>query len=212
MATVLTDKEIDLRRKARRRLIGAIALALLAVVIVPMLLDSEPRPGSQDIDLQIPSPDRAGEFVAAMPAATPAGEPQQSVVEPVVHEPESTPAVPINGADTIPPPAKVTARQSRDNKPEQKISTNDSDELQKFVDQLPESKGEFAVQIGAFSNAETAKRELDKVKAWGLSGYTEKVGGNIRVRVGPYADREKANQTLQKLEAHGMHPVVVSTQ
>ncbi len=38
------DPAQELRRRARRRLVGAIALVLAAVIILPMLLDSEQAP------------------------------------------------------------------------------------------------------------------------------------------------------------------------
>ena len=63
MAKQQTDDELNLRRKARRRLIGAFALTLAVVVILPMVLDSEPKPTGQDIDLRIPAADKVGEFV-----------------------------------------------------------------------------------------------------------------------------------------------------
>jgi DedD protein len=63
MAKELTDDELNLRRKARRRLIGAIALTLAVVVILPMVLESQPKPTGQDIELRIPAPEKVGEFV-----------------------------------------------------------------------------------------------------------------------------------------------------
>jgi DedD protein len=48
------------KKRARRRLVGAIALALAAAVGLPMLLDSEPKPLAGDIAIQIPSKDKAG--------------------------------------------------------------------------------------------------------------------------------------------------------
>jgi len=47
----------DLRRRARRRLVGAIVLALSAAVFVPMLLESEPRPLGEDVSVKIPPVD-----------------------------------------------------------------------------------------------------------------------------------------------------------
>ena len=44
----------ELRRRARRRLLGAIVLALAAAVIVPMLLESDPKPLGDDVSIQIP--------------------------------------------------------------------------------------------------------------------------------------------------------------
>ncbi len=52
----------DLRRRARRRLIGAIVLALAAAVFVPMLLESEPKPLGEDVAVRIPPVDD-GKFV-----------------------------------------------------------------------------------------------------------------------------------------------------
>ena len=43
-----------LRKRARHRLIGAAALVLLGVVGFPMLFDSQPRPISVDIAIEIP--------------------------------------------------------------------------------------------------------------------------------------------------------------
>jgi DedD protein len=47
----------ELRRRARRRLIGAIVLALAAAVLVPMLLESEPKPLGEDVSVRIPPVD-----------------------------------------------------------------------------------------------------------------------------------------------------------
>jgi DedD protein len=64
----------ELRRRARRRLIGAVVLALAAAVIVPMLLESDPKPLGEDVSVKIP-PEDGGKFVnrlsdkSAKPAA-----------------------------------------------------------------------------------------------------------------------------------------------
>ena len=45
------------RRRARRRLIGAIVLALAAAVVRPMLLESDPKPLGEDVSVKIPPQD-----------------------------------------------------------------------------------------------------------------------------------------------------------
>ena len=52
----------ELRRRARRRLVGAIVLALAAAVIVPMLLESDPKPLGESVAVKIPPVDD-GKFV-----------------------------------------------------------------------------------------------------------------------------------------------------
>jgi DedD protein len=52
----------ELKRKARRRLVGAIVLALAAAVILPLLLEKEPRSLGDDVSVQIPPVDE-GKFI-----------------------------------------------------------------------------------------------------------------------------------------------------
>jgi DedD protein len=54
-----SDPMLPEKKRARRRLVGAIALALAAAVGLPMLLDSEPKPLAGDIAIQIPAKDKA---------------------------------------------------------------------------------------------------------------------------------------------------------
>jgi DedD protein len=52
----------ELKRKARRRLIGAIVLALAAAIILPLLLEKESRPLGDEVSVQIPPVDE-GKFI-----------------------------------------------------------------------------------------------------------------------------------------------------
>jgi DedD protein len=70
------DPLLPEKKRARRRLVGAIALALAAAVGLPMLLDSEPKPPAGDIAIQIPSKDKAAPLpVPSAPASSEAGAP-----------------------------------------------------------------------------------------------------------------------------------------
>lgn len=189
MAKQLSDDELNLRRKARRRLIGAFALTLAVVVILPMVLDSEPRPTGQDIDLRIPAPDKVGEFVPKTAASDVAAvlPSRELPVVPAVPQPATSGKAPVKEQPAV----------------SQKAKPGDKDKP------VVAAEG-YVAQIGAYSNADTAKQELDKLKKWGFKAYTEKAADMIRVRVGPYADREKAEKVRQLLEKHGLHPVVMN--
>lgn len=213
MAKQQTEEESILRRKARRRLIGAIALTLAVVVILPMVLDSEPRPTGQDIELRIPAPDKVGEFV-----------PGVAVSEVVEVSPFATPAitdVPVLSAE----PADIASdvAQTDAARPVTASSPNtDADapvRTQPVVEKQPQSKAAdkpagvegFVAQVGAYANADTAKKQLEKLKKWGFKkAYTEKINGMVRVRVGPYPERKEAEQIRQLLEKHGLKPAVMS--
>ncbi|KPF68265.1 hypothetical protein IP84_11075 [beta proteobacterium AAP99] len=48
------DPAAALKQRARRRLIGAVVLALTAAVAVPLVLDTKPKPWADDVNIQIP--------------------------------------------------------------------------------------------------------------------------------------------------------------
>jgi len=94
----------DLRVRARRRLAGAVALVLAAVVILPMLLDSEPAPVSNKIPIKIP--DRNAPFQPNLSdpvvsnSAAPAPSASGAVAAP------ATTTTPSTSAPVQTPPAK----------------------------------------------------------------------------------------------------------
>lgn len=62
---------IELKRRARRRLVGAIALVVFVVIALPIVLDREPKPISQDLSIQIPSQDASKFSSRVLPAEPP---------------------------------------------------------------------------------------------------------------------------------------------
>lgn len=193
MAKQQTEDELNLRRKARRRLIGAAALTLAVVVILPMVLDSEPKISGKDIDLNFPDPNRAGKFV------------------PRVKIPDS--ALPTAGS-AVPPTSDIAPAGESEAGKQQPMPGKEQPSLQKEKEagdasMFAGTEG-FVAQVGAYTNQETAKQELKKLKQWGFKAYTEQTGDKMRVRVGPYPDRDKAEKAGHLLEKHGYHPVIVS--
>jgi len=116
----------ELKRKARRRLVGAIVLALAGAVILPMLLEKDPRPLGDDVSVQIPPVDE-GRFVnrltgrsgdakplpkadgrADSKAALPKSETVADIAPPAAKALPATPAQPTL-ASVEPPASKGTA-------------------------------------------------------------------------------------------------------
>ncbi|NIO41299.1 MAG: hypothetical protein GTO41_14665 [Burkholderiales bacterium] len=195
MAKAISSEELQLRKRARRRLVGAIALVVFVVVFVPMVLDNEPKPVSQDIAINIspPSPD-----VDASDGTL--------VAEP---EPLSFQPVQPSGAEAV---AKLesgkqadTARE--DSEPARRLTAVEEKPVTRSQNgpSTVAAKERFVVQLGAFSNAENASRLAATVRENRFSAYTEVVstsGGNrTRVRVGPYPTRSAAEEASQRLKA-----------
>jgi DedD protein len=77
MARPISDEELQLKRRARRRLIGAIVFVAAIVVALPMVLDTEPRPIDGEIDIKIPPPD-SSKFTSRMVPVPPSAEPRSA--------------------------------------------------------------------------------------------------------------------------------------
>ena len=211
MGKAISDEELQLKKRARRRLVGAIALVLLIVVFLPMLLDNEPKPLNQDIAITVPPvprpesppsvaapaqsaapspPAPANPAVAGMPSGTPA----PGTASPATAEsarPEST-----RPAPTRLEPARAEAKAAP--KAAQKESRSPN---------APASADEetFVVQLGAFSNAANAKALQRKLHDNKFKAYTELIksagGDRVRVRVGPYPSREAAEKERERLKS-----------
>ncbi len=52
---MMVDPTLPERQRARRRLVGAVALVAAAVIVLPMVLDSHPKPVADDIAIDIPA-------------------------------------------------------------------------------------------------------------------------------------------------------------
>ncbi len=214
MAKQPMDDEDNLKRQARRRLIGAIVLVTVVVAVLPMLLDSEPKSVVKDIELRIPDKDKAGEFVpnAALPSVPAAAQPAPSpaVAAPAVTSPVVTSddvphvAVAPQAPDASQPAAKPAAA------PEQKRVTPEAAPAEVAHKEQAAQQSGYIVQIGAFSNADTAHRWHKNLIKQGIKAYTEKAGDKIRVRAGPYATREAADKVRHRLESQGLHPNIIA--
>jgi DedD protein len=212
MAKQQTDDELNLRRKARRRLVGASALTLAVVVILPMVLDREPGLTGKDIDLSIPSPDKVGEFIPGAAVSEVAGTtPPVAPAVVVTPTPLATAviATPAQAPDVKKPSTAPVQQAATGKATPHKPSEAQKPTEAKNADKPAGAEG-FVAQVGAYSNPSTARQELNKLKKWGFKAYTEKSGDKIRVRVGPYPEREKAEKAGKLLEKHGMHPVILS--
>src|ERR1044071_5504018 len=54
------QQDVDtLKRRGRRRLVGAVALVLLAVIVLPMVFDPEPRKSAPPVSVRIPGEDES---------------------------------------------------------------------------------------------------------------------------------------------------------
>ena len=81
MAQEQQDVE-TLKRRGRRRLVGAVALVLAAVIVLPMVFDPEPRGAGSTLSVRIPGEDETP-FAPKLPAKKAPAAPKEEYVVPV---------------------------------------------------------------------------------------------------------------------------------
>lgn len=227
MASTDSDLQTDLRKRARRRLLGAIALALTAAIVLPIVMDHEPRPPAQDIAVRIPSRDAAPPLASpardaqpdtdtaepAPPPAPPDSEPLPAsrneapkpapVVKPEAPKPPpAEPAKPAPKPEAKPEPVKPAA------KPEPTPT-----EAARAAALLDGQATVFALQLGVFSDAANVAKLRSRAKELGFASFTEDVKladgqTRTRVKVGPFSSRTAAEAAQRKLEAAGMRSMI----
>jgi DedD protein len=102
-----TQNQDSLRARARRRLIGAVALVLLGVIVFPLVFDAKPKPVPSTIALDIPSQSKAPGL--SVPASAPMLDAASAVAVPsgernAVAQPASAPVL-------APRPTQSTAKE-----------------------------------------------------------------------------------------------------
>ena len=113
------DPAQELRRRARRRLVGAIALVLAAVIVLPMLLDTKRAPLPDDIPISIPGKTPPPAQVAVTPPeSTQPAVPPQPQSQPSTSPSTSVPTVNTPSAQPTPTPTPQPQHQTPTPRPE----------------------------------------------------------------------------------------------
>ncbi|PUA19059.1 SPOR domain-containing protein [Glaciimonas sp. PCH181] len=211
------DPVLPEKKRARRRLVGAVALVLAVVIVLPMVLDSEPKPLADDIAIQIPSRDKptsASSSAAASVAASVGNglDQQEEIIDPAsspVSSPspsatqtQSAPATPNAAApaplaqtssnnvnSVVPPTAQASADIKPEPKPKAKPETKPKTEAKEERKHTPEPKAIV-----------TAEDSLDVSDAEGTSDSARAaaiLNGNTNVANHASAEKKSAKFVIQ---------------
>lgn len=149
------DAQLPLKKRARRRLVGAVAMAVFAAVVLPMVMDPTPQAPVADVEIRIPGQDQAPAFnpkaLAAKPAEAPAA---KAAPEKAVDKPAEAVAEKVVDKAAEKPADKATAKVAE--KPADKPAV---------PARAPEKPAEKAVDKAAEKPAD--KSAADKAKAGG---------------------------------------------
>lgn len=187
----VSDLELNLKKRARRRLVGAIALVLLMVIVLPMILkDRAAITPAEKIIITLPneqSQPAPSDFDSSIVPAEPADAVTDETKPEALPEKETNIATSADTEATA--PAKDTsAKETAGNK--------------------------FYVQVGVFSDAGNVKQLQAKLTDLGYKSQTEKIstdkGQKIRLRTQVFGDRNEAAIALENIKDAGLTGMVVS--
>jgi DedD protein len=196
-----------LKRRGRRRLVGAIALVLAAVIVLPMVFDTEPRGSAPPVSVRIPSEDESG-FI---PKVTPKAPPVEQKAAPKAPE-----APPEKAVEKAPEPVAEKTEPKAEAKVEIKVSKTEAPATVAAAERARAEAAlaggeQFIVPAGAYVDPAGV---IEKLKAAGVPYYTEpiatKSGTVTRVRAGPFARRDAADKVQKQLKELGLKPGNVS--
>lgn len=186
------DAQLPLKKRARRRLVGAIAIAVFAAVVLPMVMDPAPQAPVNDVEIRIPGQEQAPAFnpgkLAAKPVETP---PARNVVadKPVERPVERAPAPSAEKAAeavATPPAAARVVDKAPEKAPEKAAEKPAEKPAEKVADKTQPAK--------AKSNGEDDARRAAAI----LAGKAQSAAAEQHViLIGAFANEGNV-QVLQK--------------
>lgn len=206
------DPMLPEKKRARRRLIGASALVLAAIIGLPMIFDSEPKPLTDDIAIQIPSRDKQGASAPSVMPPLPEQpvEPKKALL-PAIISPTSDAKPDVKSDPTVAPIDKSTDTanlKAATEKPPEKSAEKPTSATEKA------STSRFVIQIAAVANKSKAEELQAKLKHAGIKSYSQKIstkdGERYRIRVGPFGHRDEAEKMRSRLSKMGLSVIVQS--
>jgi DedD protein len=147
MAEEQQDVE-TLKRRGRRRLVGAVALVLAAVIVLPMVFDPEPKSTQTPVTVRIPAENDAPPFA---PKAAPKAAPSPA--------PQAAPATQL-------PTGEYVIQVGAYARPEAVIAKLSAAKVPYYTE--PMAGNLTRVRAGPFASREAADQALGKLKELGL--------------------------------------------
>ena len=199
-----------MRKRARHRLIGAFVLVMVGVIGFPLVFDSQPRPVSVDIPIEIPDKQTVKPLDGAVTVAPAA----QVVVESDAGK-DVTPPVPASrsasGSLAVAPnaalkpstpkvePKAQDKKTAEVKKPaDDKKPTEDKKPVDKVAEPVAPKPVPSKADDGAKAQALLEGKEPPKAPA------SAAAAARFVVQIGAYAEASKAQEVRQKLERAGL--------
>ena len=224
------DQELIFKKRARRRLVGAVALVLLMIIVLPMILkertfvqpkeeititlpneslsaNTTPNSNNDSIITQEKSKD---DFDSNIDDANQVD--NQIPLETLKNDSQAKNNLDVNDDDLQALTDKSAALKT--DKTTKKTIDKKNPDLENKVELKPDATSRFYVQVGVFSDLENVKQLQAKLNDIGYKSQTEKIntdkGVKIRLRTQSFDSRSNAATALENIKEAGLTGMVVS--
>ena len=201
-----------IRKRARHRLMGSVVLVLGAVLGLPLLFDSQPRPVAIDTPIVIPDRNQVSALSSTVSNAKTGASKEGLVLDPALAGQSGAAKSALTNSAGLDPHEEVVTKDGKTEvKSEPKVETKPElkaePKPEPKIETKPEPKAEPKIESKNDLKAEAKSdaKEAAKAKAL-LDGKDAPKGGEaVRsvVQVGAYADLAKAKEARAKLESAG---------
>jgi DedD protein len=204
---MMLDPTLPEKQRARRRLVGALALVAAAVIILPMVLDSHPKPVTDDISIEIPTRPAAPLPKTTHSAATDAGAVDSSADTQAGVAPDG----PVAASDTATAATAATASVAKpESKPDSKPASKpvEAQTQAKAAAAAPKPEAKPSTPPAAATAAQPAKPPAEAPTTADATSKpstpASPAGSRFVVQIGTFDDDTAAQNWVTKLKAAGV--------
>lgn len=198
------DAQSQLKKRARRRLVGAVAFASVVAVVLPMVMDHEPRQTVQDVEIRIPGQDEKP-FAPKFAAVPVEKAPEKAAEKPAV-VPEKSPVVAPEAkpAEALKPTARVI-EVVKDAKPADKVAEKPAEKPAAKPEKAPEKPAAKPAEKPAEKpKADDAKRAAALLAGQSAEPKPAEKSGEYLVLIGAFSNEANVKTLKAKLSEQGI--------
>lgn len=198
-----SDAQLQLKKRARRRLVGAVAFVTFAAIVLPMVMDQAPPPPTPDVQIRIPGQDQATpQFPSAPARPAPAPRAEAAPVPPSEPAAAPQPAEP-RPADKAPAkPAERTADKAAEKAAADKAAA-DKAAAEKAAAEKARAEAE-AKRAAALLGGGKAEARHDKPADKPAAAAPAAAGGQHVILIGAFANPGNVKNLQAKLGEIGL--------
>ena len=195
------ENALLIKRRARHRLLGAIALVLTSIVVLPMVFDKNPPPLNKDLSIEIPAQDSTWQ-TQAKPTQN---KPLANINTNTTNETETATPIPPNLDDQISPhPQAINSSADTSADVAQTTEKKTTIKVSKLETQTTEQKKALAILENKTDNTNTASTKTFEKE---LAKTQKKLDAKIMLQVGAFSTAARVEEVKKQLQKAGIHKI-----